>query len=58
VISIDTNILVRLALLQFEDKKLDFSDALITQLNAAYGCTQTITFDKTTVKSGIMSATP
>lgn len=35
-----------LALEQFEKKRLDFSDALIGQLNKNKGCESTFTFDK------------
>ena len=35
-----------LALEQFEKKRLDFSDALIGQINKNYNCESTFTFDK------------
>jgi predicted nucleic-acid-binding protein len=48
--------LVRSALSQYENQKIDFADALIAELNAAQGCEKTVSFDKAAVKSGIMSA--
>ena len=37
------------ALNQYSQKKLDFSDALIGEINKSFGCTNTFTFDKAAV---------
>jgi predicted nucleic-acid-binding protein len=47
---------IREAIATFRTQKLDFADALIAAVNSEHGCTQTITFDKTAIKSGLMSA--
>jgi len=38
--------LLWLSLNQYSQKKLDFSDALIGEINKSFGCTNTFTFDK------------
>lgn len=43
--------LLWLALNQYSQNKLDFSDALIGELNKASGCSKTLTFDQNAVKS-------
>ena len=42
--------LLWLALNQYNQNKLDFSDALIGELNKEYGCSETLTFDQATIK--------
>jgi predicted nucleic-acid-binding protein len=42
----------------YRKTKIDFAGALIVAVNAAHGCTQTITFDKVAIKSGLMTALP
>jgi predicted nucleic-acid-binding protein len=41
--------LLWLALNQYSQKKLDFSDALIGEINKCTGCTNTFTFDKAAI---------
>jgi len=43
--------LLWLALNQYSLNNLDFSDALIGELNKDFGCAKTLTFDQTAVKS-------
>jgi len=43
--------LLWLALNQFTHNKLDFSDALIGELNKEQGCLATLTFDKNAIKA-------
>ena len=40
-----------LALNQYSNNKLDFSDALIGELNKEFGCLETLTFDQTAIKN-------
>ncbi len=40
-----------IALTHYSQTKLDFSDAIIGEINNKYGCTETFTFDQTAVKS-------
>jgi predicted nucleic-acid-binding protein len=48
--------IIREAIEAFRDQKIDFADALIAAANRGQGCSQTITFDKIAIKSGVMSA--
>lgn len=42
--------LLWLALNQYIQNRLDFSDALIGEINKEFGCSKTLTFDQTAVK--------
>ena len=39
------------ALSQYNQNKLDFSDALIGELNKKFGCSETLTFDRAAIKA-------
>lgn len=43
--------LLWLALKQYSQNKLDFSDALIGELNKNFGCAKTLTFDQAAIKA-------
>ncbi len=43
--------LLWLALNQYNQNKLDFSDALIGELNKEFGCSETLTFDRAAIKA-------
>jgi predicted nucleic-acid-binding protein len=43
--------LLWLALSQYNQNKLDFSDALIGELNKKFGCSETLTFDQAAIKA-------
>jgi predicted nucleic-acid-binding protein len=43
--------LLWLALSQYNQNKLDFSDALIGELNKKFGCSETLTFDRAAIKA-------
>jgi predicted nucleic-acid-binding protein len=43
--------LLWLALNQYIQNKLDFSDALIGELNIEFGCSETLTFDQAAIKA-------
>ena len=43
--------LLWLALNQYSQNKLDFSDALIGELNKNFGCAKTLTFDQAAIKA-------
>ena len=43
--------LLWLALNQYSQNKLDFSDALIGELNKEFGCTNTLTFDQSAINA-------
>ena len=43
--------LLWLALSQYNQNKLDFSDALIGELNKKFGCSETLTFDLAAIKA-------
>jgi predicted nucleic-acid-binding protein len=43
--------LLWLALNQYNQNRLDFSDALIGELNKEFGCLETLTFDQAAIKA-------
>ena len=43
--------LLWLALSQYTQNKLDFSDALIGEINKEFGCSKTLTFDQAAMKA-------
>lgn len=43
--------LLWLALNQYNQNKLDFSDALIGEINKEFGCSKTLTFDQAAIKA-------
>jgi predicted nucleic-acid-binding protein len=43
--------LLWLALNQYNQNKLDFSDALIGAINKDFGCSETLTFDQTAIRA-------
>lgn len=43
--------LLWLALSQYNQNKLDFSDALIGELNKKFSCSETLTFDQAAIKA-------
>ncbi len=43
--------LLWLALNQYNHNKLDFSDALIGEINKEFGCSKTLTFDQAAIKA-------
>ena len=43
--------LLWLALNQYNQNKLDFSDALIGEINKEFGCSETLTFDQAAIKA-------
>ena len=49
--SFENHKLLWLALDQYTNGKLDFSDALIGELNKAHGCFSTLTFDQAAIKA-------
>lgn len=49
--SFENQELLWLALNQYSQSQLDFSDALIGELNKEHGCLETITFDQAAVKA-------
>ncbi len=55
-ICLQDEIAIDVAAKSYSNSKIDFADALIAAVNSEHGCTQTITFDKWAIKSGLMSA--
>jgi predicted nucleic-acid-binding protein len=55
-ICLQDEVAIDVATKSYSNSKIDFADALIAAVNSEHGCTQTITFDKHAIKSGIMSA--